>query len=325
MGSSKPPASVILSAILAILGSLFSMLCLGLGLMGLYLTPAGRDVPAVPQFARAAATIMFVIMFVVAIVGVSTGIGLFKLKNWARISALIWAGITVLFCTLGVIGILFLPFPAMPTTQNVNVSAVKGLLVFSYGLPILVGVWWLVLFNQEKTKALFRGTSVLSPSAVPVTPRCPLPVAIIAGFMLFSVVGMFMLPLMHLPVSVIFFGQRLRGELGAFLFATTTVLYLAAALGLLKLKRWSYPLAIGLQVFWMISGVVTFLRPNYMQNMQEIFSEMHLPEVSADVIQMINNRFFAFASLLPGLLLLGILLYYRKRFLQAVAAAKISR
>jgi hypothetical protein len=325
MNSSKPSASVIIAAILAILGSLFAMLCLGLGLMGLYLGPAANgspEVPAIPQPVVAAATAGIVFLFVLSVVGIITGIGLFQLKNWARMSALIWAGIAVLFCTLTVVAILIFPFPTLPTAQSTNMTSVKALLVVFYGIPIVVGVWWLILFNQKNTRALFTDNSVVIAPAVPLTPRCPLPVAIIAGFMLFSVVGMFMMPLMHLPVTIIFFGQRLRGELGAFLFASTTVLYLAAAIGLLSLKRWSYPLAIGLQIFWMISGTVTFLRPNYMQNMREIITEMHLPETSANVVLLVNNRFIAFASLVPGLVLLGILLRYRKRFLQAVAAAE---
>jgi hypothetical protein len=328
MNAQKPSASVIVAGILAILGSLFMMLCLGLGLMGLYLTPAakgGPEVPPIPPFALTAATIMLVVMFLVAIFGIFTGIGLFQLKKWARISALVWAGITVLFSSIALAFLMILPFPTVPNAQGANLAAVKGMLAIFYGLPILIGVWWLILFNQKKTKTLFEGAPTLSPSAAPVEPRCPIPLAILAGFMLFSVMSMFLVPFMHVPVTMILFGQRLRGEFGAFLFSAFTVLNLAAAIGLLKLKRWGYWLAFGLYGFAVVSGTVTVLRSNYAQNMREIFSEMRMPEASGPVLDMVNNRFFAFFTLIPILIILGILAHYRSRFLQASAARESAK
>ncbi len=326
MDSAKPSAAVIIAAILAMLGSLFMMLCLGLGLMGLYLAPGGMDVTGAPPFAFAAVATGMVFTFAVCVLGVFTGIGLLRLRNWARISALIWAGFTVLFCSLVLIGLLVLPFPPLPATgQSINIGTVKLMIAVIYGLPILIGAWWLALFNQKETKSLFKGSTVLTSPEVAVKPRCPLPVAIVAGLMLFSVTGMFMAPLMHLPISVILFGQRQHGELGAFLYAASTVLYLAAAIGLLRLKRWSYPLAVGQYVFWMVSGAVTLLRGNYVQNMQEVLADMHITEAQGNITQIVSNRFFMLFSLIPGLLLLVILLYYRSRFLQAAAAAESSR
>ena len=324
MSSSKPPASIIVAAIVAVLGSLLTMLSMALGLIGFYLAPAGKDLSGAPPFAIAVASGAFVFMLVFSAFGVLTGLGLLQLKNWARISALVWSGLAVFFCSLAMLFVLVLPFPPMPgAAQNVNIAGVKAVLGIIYGLPILIGVWWIILFNEKGTKALFARKLLQTERETPVTPHCPLPVALIAALMLFSVAGMFLMPLMHMPVTIIFFGQRLRGELGAFLFAATTVLYLASAIGLLGLKRWSYPLTIGLQVFWMVSGVVTFLRPNYARNVQEIFSEMHMPEAaSGNISELMHNRFFALASLIPGVIMLGILLYYRRRFLQSANAAE---
>ncbi len=325
MNTQKPSASVIIAGILAILGSLLAMLGLGLGLMGLYLTPVSTtrpEAPPIPPFALTAATIMFVVMFFVAAFGIFTGIGLFQLKNWARISALVWAGISAFFSALALVFILILPFPAVPNAQGANMAAVKGMLTIFYALPILIGVWWLILFNQKKTKELFRGTREISTPTAPTAPRCPLPLAILAGFMLFSVLSMFLVPFMHVPVTMIFFGERLKGEFGAFLFAAYAVLTLAAAIGLLTLKRWGYWLAFGLYGFTLISGTVTALRSNYAENMRKIFSEMKMPEASGPMLELLNNRAFGLAGLVPILIILGILVYYRPRFLQEAAAAK---
>ncbi|HEY4979470.1 MAG TPA: hypothetical protein VII25_09920 [Candidatus Acidoferrum sp.] len=319
MNSPKASASIIAAGILAILGSLLAMLSMAVALMGLYLTPAQRDVPA---FASSAAAVMFGFLFFVALFGVFTGIGLLRLKNWARISALIWAGVTVFFSSLGVMTILLIPFPAVPTAPNVNMAAVKAFVAAFYALPILIGIWWLILFNKAAIKAQFTGTTPVASTDTPTRPRCPLPVAIIAGFMLFSVLGLFAMPLMHMPIAMILFGHRIHGEFGSFLFASTTVLYLAAAIGLLRLQRWSYPLSLGLYAFWTLSGVTTFFSPNYPQLMKEIFSEMNLPESSTAGLQLVNSRGFALLTLIPTLIIVAILLYYRKRFWEASAAAQ---
>jgi hypothetical protein len=49
-------------------------------------------------------------------------------------------------------------------------------------------------------------------------------------------------------------------------------------MGLLKLKKWSYPLVLAMQGFWLLSGIVTVLSPTYPKLMQETLSQMRLPE-----------------------------------------------
>lgn len=321
MTSPKASASVIAAGAIAILGSLFMMLCTLLALLGVSMHSAQQSSP---ESALSMFRATFVLFFAVAVFGVFTGIGLLRLRNWARISALVWAGGTVFICSLALIFILLIPFPIPPTMPGLNMAAAKTVIVVIYSVPIMIGIWWLILFNQASTKTQFLGTSVRASPALPTNLRCPMPVAIIAGFMLFSVLGMFAMPLLHMPITTILFGHRVRGELGNFFFASSTVLYLAAAIGLLKLKRWSYPLSLGLYAFWTLSGLVTFLSPNFAQLMQEVYAEMKMPASSAATLPLLNNRALALFGLLPTVLLVGILLYYRKRFMEAADAAESS-
>jgi hypothetical protein len=324
MESRKPSASVLAAAIVAIIGSLLAVAGISLGLLGLLFTPLPQaDLPA--NF-KAIAEFSMVAFLCVAGFGIVTGINLIRLKNWARLSALVWAGITVIFGSIALASILIITFPTATAGAPVNMQYVKAMVALMYGAPILVGIWWLVIFNQSSVKTQFadigRSTGAIAAHDSPVSgkPSCPLPVAIIAGFMLFSVLGMFAIPLMHMPVFMIMYGYPLRGELGAFVFASNAVLYLAAAIGLLTLKKWSYLLIIGLTVLWMTSGLVTFLSPNFASIMQEQMALMHLAETSATSLQVLQNRIFAVFALVPGALILGILFYYRRQFLRACAA-----
>jgi hypothetical protein len=322
MNSRKPSASVLGAAIVAIIGSTLAVLGISLALLSLLLISPPENSPELPAFFRTMGQVMMGLFLVIAAFGVLTGINLIRLKNWARLSALVWAGITVVFGVIALASIMVLAFPETTGGPPVNLHYVKAMVAVMYGIPILVGIWWLVLFNQKSVKAQFRGTALATEQLVPGKPRCPLPVAIFAVFLLFSVACMFAMPFVHMPVFVILFGHRLRGELGAFVFASMAVLYLAAAIGLLTLKRWSYPLIIGLSAFWLASSLVTFLSPSYAPNMQEMFAEMHMPQSSVASMQLFQNKTVAVFALIPGAFILGLLAYYRTRFLNACAAAE---
>jgi hypothetical protein len=133
----------------------------------------------------------------------------------------------------------------------------------------------------------------------------------------------FLMALLHFPLPVVMFGHFLRGQLGAAVLALTTVLTLAAAVGLWKPQHWSYPLIITLQSFWRISGAVTFLSPSYERNMREVFEEMHMPATaSASEVYMHNHVWVMIMGLLPSLVILLILLYYRAPFGNAADRGK---
>ncbi len=57
--------------------------------------------------------------------------------------------------------------------------------------------------------------------------------------------------------------------------------FAVSGVGLLKLKPWSYSLTLGLQVFWLASGAVSMLSPNYNAVMEsflkDVQSSLHSP------------------------------------------------
>jgi hypothetical protein len=140
--------------------------------------------------------------------------------------------------------------------------ALKAFLFVFYAIPLGVGIWWLVLFNRKGIRSQFAGTPVLDQPEAPTQPNCPFPVAVIAWFMLFSFATTLPLALfLHFPFPVILFGRLIHGNLGYFLFFASMILFALAAIGVLKLKRWSYPFLLGIQLFWLANGTITFLGP----------------------------------------------------------------
>jgi hypothetical protein len=60
---------------------------------------------------RALSLAMLFIFMACAAFGIVTGVGLLRLKNWARISALVWSGITVFFAGFALLLSLIIPMP----------------------------------------------------------------------------------------------------------------------------------------------------------------------------------------------------------------------
>lgn len=327
MSPSRPSGSVVAAGIVAIVGSCLAILGCGLGLIGTTMLPTtspnGAELPSTVK-AMAAAVMFF--FLAIAVFGVFTGAGILRLKNWARISAMVWAGFTACLGSISLLFAMFVPLPNPPAATPVPVMAVRVFLFVFYAIPVGIGVWWLILFNRPAVRAQFAGTAPLAQPQAAKGPRCPLPVTVIAAFLGCSFVLVLFLALSGFPFPVVLFAHRIRGQLGAGIFALTSVLTLAAAIGLWRLKRWSYPLIIGLQAFWLASGTMTFLSPSYERTMQEVMSEMNLPQTDASMKIYVHSHAWAMlCGLLPSVVILVILLYYRGPFQEAADAAEQSR
>lgn len=124
------------------------------------------------------------------------------------------------------------------------------------------------------------------------------------------------LPLV-LAVPVILFGHALRGPAGTAIWVGFCLATLGAGIGLLRFKRWSYDLAFGLQLFWLLSGIVTLQSGNYPALMHEAISSIQAkfggeyPEYPPGQVMT-----FSYAGLAVPVLILALLVYYRSRFLE---------
>jgi len=65
----------------------------------------------------------------------------------ARISALVWSGITVFFAGFALLLSLIIPMPPPRNAPDFTIYLVRAALFLIYGLPCGIGTWWLVLFT----------------------------------------------------------------------------------------------------------------------------------------------------------------------------------
>src|SRR5277367_3079745 len=106
------------------------------------------------------ATFMAVAAVLFAVWGIASGVGLLNLREWSRISIMVFAGLLLAISVPGLLMILFvkLPIPANSgdpeTTQRIMWIA----RIFSsaiYGLLTILAVAWLYYFNLRNVKNQF--------------------------------------------------------------------------------------------------------------------------------------------------------------------------
>jgi hypothetical protein len=327
--SAKPSASVIASAIVAILAGLLFLLFSAIGFMAILLRSNASNME-LPSFARNSALAGIAFMMVTSIFAIAVGIGLFLLRNWARISVLVLAGFSVFFGAIGVI--VFTVTAVLPQQENLPQQQMwifRTVLAAIYGVPLAIGTWWLILFNRKAIKLQFTDAAVPVDPKFPRKPRCPTPIAVLAWLFIACVLDIpFMAFMPNIPLLL--FGHVIGGQAGRMCFILMFLLFTVAGIGLLKLKPWSYYLTLGMQFFFLTSGIVTLLNPNFKTVSRSLILEMEnsmpMPNSGFSLLDYPHYMDWAMGfGLLFALAILVMLVYYRTRFLELAAVAALPR
>lgn len=298
-------AGVLISAVVVIAGSAFTFLLGAMVLLGSAVLSRSSHAAEVPINLGPILIAEAMVIFAFAAWGLASGIGLLYLKRWARISLLVFAGILAFISLFSALFAAFIPLP-INNDPNLpaNFSSLMrvGLGLF-YGAFAVLGAFWLYFFNKQSVKAqfktmqpvpasaagdLFVGTAV--PAPVEDQPARPLSITIIGWFLLITSA---LTPLSLLVNSALFREMQLPFYfLGIFVFGRSAYLILtlwmaaqfAAAVGLLKLKRWGLFATIGLQCFALANGALLVSIPGHRARFQQIMETM-MASMNARMLQ----------------------------------------
>lgn len=323
--SAKPSAAVIASAILAILGGLLFLLVSAIGFLGI-LSSSSAGHGELTAFARNSALGSIALLTGTSVFAIAVGTGLVLLRNWARICALVLAGFCVFFGAIGVIVFTItavLPQPANLPPQQMWIF--RTVLAAIYGVPLATGTWWLILFNRKAIKSQFTGPAVPIDPNLPKKPRCPTPIAVLAWLFIACVLDIPFLAFMP-NIPLLLFGHVIGGPAGRMCFILMFLLFAVLGIGLLKLKPWSYHLTLAMQFFFLSSGIVTLLSPNFRAISRALILQMEnsIPRSESGFSLLDYPHYMDWAmgfGLLFAVGVLVMLVYYRGRFLELAATA----
>jgi hypothetical protein len=137
--SSKPSGSIIAAAVIEIIGSVLAVLCAGITFVAFRVIPMRPDSAQLLPFAKSLMEAMMIFFVALSIFGIFTGVGLLRLKNWARITMLVWAGVTVFFSAFILLFAMFMPFPSAPNQPLELAQFTRFVLAYLYGVPFVIG------------------------------------------------------------------------------------------------------------------------------------------------------------------------------------------
>ncbi len=273
----KRPIAVTLSGILLFLISLGSILVAGTLVFverWLAATPAG---PAAPEpFSVAMMTYAVYGSSAFLALGaawmIATGIGVLRLRSWARVSIIVLAALLAFF---------FGAQLAASVTMLVSASPIGGLgtpgltLILLLGVDVLfvaLAVWWIIYFNRRPVRALFISSQTASGLHAASSPSLrPLGITLIAWLLLS---GATMLPFfLALSVPAMIFGFTFRGGAAKAVYAAWTVLMVLSGYALFKLRSLGYALAVATFLLSAVNMLVMYVVPGAFETQQAEMSD----------------------------------------------------
>ena len=151
-------AGITVIAILQIIGSAILLaLAAFMAFAMIMATPPAND----PRLPRMYFTVMRVVLplfyAVPAAWGIITAVGLLQLKNWARISTIVFSILLMMFGAFGILMsmVFFLKPPPTPGVDP-KMFSIIGAFTAAFALAqSAVGIWWMIFFNRAGVKAQF--------------------------------------------------------------------------------------------------------------------------------------------------------------------------
>lgn len=148
-------AGVTAAATFAILGCVSALCFWGYLLLNLVNTPADEQGHRLYEIHVIVFLLVALVPPVLLAAGIRTAIGLFQLRPWARMSAMIWA-VAALLGSLWLIA--FRPFETFVIPEHFvrEVDSLRQLFAIAFVFMLFpASVWWLFLFRMKSVKAQF--------------------------------------------------------------------------------------------------------------------------------------------------------------------------
>jgi len=250
------------------------------------------------------------------------GIQVIRLRNWARVALIVIAGCMLFFGVIG-IGIILFTIFVSPIDPSVSKSVLATVLVFIYGIPVVIALWWLILFTRPSVTAQFQAATASAPplprsASILNNPQCPLAIRIVAWYLASFVLALPFLPFLPFHVPAFYFGHLFRGPAASFVLFLNFAILSITGIGLLLLKRWSYPLTIVSQLLFCVNGLFAALSPSFELMIRSVMADMNLPDLPYLSETMWRNmRYFNLLGLVVPVAIVVTLLLFRRSFYSA--------
>ena len=166
----RASGSIVAAGIFAILGGVLGAL---FNLAALILFSFSKFPPGAtyPDFMRPVLYVVWIFFLFCALFLVVVGVQVIRLQNWARIALLIIAGCLLFFGVIGIAVIFVTIFGAATVDPVVSKAVLASVLAVTYGIPIAIALWWLILLTRPFVISQFHSSSALNVQSSAVISR----------------------------------------------------------------------------------------------------------------------------------------------------------
>jgi len=151
-------AGITVIAILQIIGSVLLLALAALMAFAMIVaTPPTNDPRLPPMYFKAMRVVLPLFYALPAVWGIVTAVGLLQLKNWARISTIVFSILLMVFGAFGILtSMVFFLKPPPGNGVDPKMFTIIGAFTAAFALAqIGIGIWWMVFFNRAGVKAQF--------------------------------------------------------------------------------------------------------------------------------------------------------------------------
>ena len=271
---------VTVTAVIVLFGSGLTLLA---GVMMLFASSSDLPIPENQvHFLKYFMVFLALVLFAAAAWGIASGTGLMRLREWSRISMLVFSALLLFVCIPGLLMFLFMPFPPPGTAPSPEMTkemlaATRIFMAVLYGILAALGGWWIYFFNKRSTKDQFLKVRIPGLEGMPggevISPYArPLSITLIAWWLLISgfigVLGLSVNP------PVFFLGYFFKGTYASVLMLALALVQSLIGFGLLKLRPWGRTLAIYYFQFLIFNSLTMVLIPGTQARFEQAMSEM---------------------------------------------------
>ena len=219
--------------------------------------------------------------FIYTGLGIATGMGLLRLKAWARVSVIVMSSF-VLF----VVSMIALAFsiagPLITTPRGGPPWPPMTLLLPAVALSLL-SVWFLVYFNLKQVRTLFDEYpttghySRTDGSAQTLFLRPPPPLSIVLIGSMYLMTVMALIPAIWKGFPAVVLGKVVQGPLAQTAYFLFMIAALYTGIGLLKVQPAARILAIVLSILHVVNNLLFVLLPGLEDRLMELFARFGVP------------------------------------------------
>jgi hypothetical protein len=305
----KRSFGITISAVIAFVGSGAALLGATLIFLAISIAPVA---PSQPPFLKYGTYFFGMLWGALAIWGTVSGVGLLRLRKWARDSLLVFSCILLVVFVPGLIISFVMPISIPPNASDPERfrQTMAGMRIFIEvfnGMLIALSTFWLWFFNKHTIREQFGGGQ--QPDSFDAhTPRRPLSISIIACILL---LGTFTFPVIFfLRFPVFLLGFFLSGRGAAMIWLALCLLQVVMGVGLLRLQAWARMTSIYYFAFFTFNSLAILLIPGSQARFQiaqaEILSRL-APTIGSVPYQGHFPMWFGLVSALP---FLGVQLWF---------------